>query len=298
MEINLPLEVYHLIFEFLNPKKLIPLRLVSRSWRTAVDLMRIKSMVIISKARFAYTFYHSNVPINITNAFDLDIFGPNEEKIRQSLTSFRLFDNLKYLQIAADISHDDKIRPYLARFQFLEQLEIEYARTETLQSISHPNLRILFIYNAHKGANLNIRCPRLRVLRIGGNYFQRFRWSRSCGLDILHPESICVLRLAFVNNTSHQFNLTAFSFLECLHCDNDLPAIELNDHPHLKEIKVINFNTRARDPEPVRHRLEALLDQKNSMKRDDLKIYFNHFRTSSNIEEINKILDYRNRNRI
>ena len=296
---QLPIELYSLIFRDLNPKYLVKLRGVCKSWKNGIDWMRVHSLVIITKARFDNQFYYSGVPINATNAFDLDVFGLSALKIQRSLTSLSLFGNLKCLQIAAEIRNDEQLQPYLTRFQSLEQLEIQYSETSELYLINHPNLKILLIYDVHDVNQINICCPRLEVLRLdasttckGGIWNTRVwdtTWVYS-GIKIALPETILHLRLAFYKSDA-LFDLAKFPSLQYLHCDWNFPSFNLSDHPQLKEIRAIRISTYSSDGATNKARFVDTFEQKERLKRDDLKIYWrNELHTIHTIQRLFRIL--------
>ena len=270
---RLPIELYSFIFRCLGLTDLVRLRRVSKLWKSEIDRIRIKELVISCDEirKHGPKKWSTGESINPASLIEMDVFDKDYKTFRKYLTTVHFLSDLKCLRIESFHSPDllnSSFYQCLTKFRSLELLEIEYKLDER-SVICHPNLKRLFISFVEGEQFLEIDCPRLKELNISGYCFS---------MDVIHPEVIEHLTTDFNDDDMPQLDLKAYESLESLKFSDSFRPINLTDHPKLKLVvfdacSLVDYDD-AYYYRAIRGRLVNLLGQKKKLRRSDLAIYF------------------------
>lgn len=264
---NLPIGLYPFIFRYLGLKDLVRSRRVSKLWKSEIDRIRIQELVIEFEDEASDTWNLTGKPTNPANLIRM---GPSldDRKFFKQLTSIHLLDNLQRLKIGLhEWPKPGNLCMLLIKLPSLEQLEIEMFCVPL--TICHPKLQFLYIEyeeNFLEEEEISIVCPHLKGLNLSGPFNV---------VDVVFPESILSLSI----NSCHEdddsdIDLKKFESLQHLSHDNPYwPFINLSDHPDLKVFQFSDF-AESEDWPATKEVLVDLMNQKQRLKRSDLKIYF------------------------
>ena len=175
---------------------------------------------------------------------------------------------------------------YTLSKNFVEQVQASYQQLEHLQhnyfdrQYSNPGLRTLVYENNFHLANLRTFCSQAGDLLLGLHCPQLTELYVYSHLHISEATDektkLCIqnLRTLLVHKLSYPLDFE-FSNLKVFYFNELTPSISLNDFPRLTELHYLNtfsmVNHRLKDT------LDNLLEQKRSLKRNQLKVYFDGF---------------------
>ena len=250
------------------------MRRVSKLWKSEIDRLRIKELVIKWK-RKPDKWFLSPDSINRANRIEMDVFDSNNLKFLKQMTNLPLLDQLKRLKITSGNFQPEcgGLHIFLLKFTSLEELEIE-CWLKRDNSISHPNLRKLTIdldVDKMKDRSLEIVCPRLAALGFRGCFDP---------VNVIYAETLVYLsaRFSFAKFDTLELGLKPFKSLEylVLRCTGPyfLTTVQLVYHPQLKVCKFKITDLKADQYRAVREALVDLLEQKERLGQTNLKIYF------------------------
>ena len=258
---RLPLELYFLIFDYLDLKDVLKLRLLSKLTNEAVRHFKVDEL-IVNQRNLLYDFrlrdnwYFTNRRIKLFNWFNC----LNSSFLRSASLNF---ENLRRLRVAnvrttAKISLTD-----LNRLNRLVQLEIHYDKCLVDDKLCLKDLEILVIKSS-VAIRMQIECDRLRSLSFDYGTFEHVQLS--------HPERI----QNFLTN-NYDKSLSRFKRLIYYECNTatNLNADILTELPELTELKI---NIHCSDDSAT---LRGLIEQQKTLERN-LTIYYNGVRFNAN----------------
>ena len=224
---ELPLELYLTIFNFLNLRELMTMRLVCKKFESIVREFRIRELS-------PYWSFYSR----------LDNYWFSSEKLRDENMIFRfptcLFSKspfnvqfLKRLRIESLENAKNVIDlKKISQFQHLECLEIGFdLENHKSFSLSLSDLKALYIINYQQKEQLEIVAPKLRALKLKvatvNLYLQNISWDKYIAiylsqLTFRQPESVRFLSIdnEFLSRSddvlSHEPYLNQFKNVECM----------------------------------------------------------------------------------
>ena len=262
---DLPLELYLIIFKYLNIRDLFKVRLLSKKFnKIAREEYAIKELVFGNKSnehkdyRLKDNWHFIFKPINFNNYvidFSLNFF-------KSSLFSLK---NLKCLRIDVIDTFDLK---FLNEFSCLEHLEYygNLCSDDEHKSLRLPNLeRLLFDPTF---ITIKIDCIALESIYLSDDEGS----STFDSLNINYP--LAIKRL--ISTYQYSLKLSAFKNLEYLQCvfSKDLSDV-LRNYLSLKELRIHTTDDSTSDVLSV---LKQVIRHKNSLTapRNYLKIYFSN----------------------
>lgn len=266
----LPLELYSFVFRHLGLEDLVRLRRVNKLWKSEIDRIRFKQLIIKRAATPSNKWHFTRDPINPSRLIEMDIFDSAYSTFRKHLTNLHLLDGLKRLKIAsvngpAEV-FGSSFYSCLAKFRSLEELDIEFDLDE-YQTICHPNLKRLYIRMIDDAVvELEVDCPRLEALSLSGSFEP---------LDVIYPENLQHLSVSDSYGFD-EIDLKSYESLEVLSCDYAFLSSCLN-LDHLLQLKVFKLNSvdlETEEYEFVKSWLVDLIERKERLGRSDLKVYF------------------------
>ena len=202
-----------------------------------------------------------------------DAINRNNQIQKLSILSSPLF-NLKYLKrLKIGKRLNGEQFKFLNQFTNLEQLEINNFVGECKDpKLNLANLRILFIYRID--ASLSLELPRLEAV-----------FCRSLDqTKFIFKESIKYLEVDFCYG-----DFKNFINLETFVCNNDVDIIEkdfLECMPKLKEIHFPEENLEPEDYNRSKRGIIEIIEIKQRLKMNDLKIYFQNSLLEHDEEDI------------
>lgn len=278
------------IFKHLGLIDLTRMRLVSRRWMYLIDQQRIEELVISNEEyQCEQSWFFINKKIKLDQVLKLDVLESDFQLFNRKIIQLRLLRMLRRLRIRKFQASENRYTDWaddlicrLAKFVKLEQLEIEFALTEFGCKLVHPNLKLLHV-NVWTGGDqiIEIDCPRLQTLSCQADFEQ---------FIIVHPETIKLLyNVRFCRNTidPDYAGLKMFTNLESF-VSHDLRCTNgniLRSSPKLKELRAEGELTIRKglgfgNEQAVANLLE-LIEKKEYLGRDGLKIFFNDRECSS-----------------
>lgn len=250
---RLPLELYYLIFDYLDLKDVLKFRLLSKSTNEIVRHFKVDEL-IVNQRNLLYDFrlrdnwYFTKRPIKLRcwfaclNSSFLEIASLNLE-------------NLRRLRVA-NVRATTKIRlTDLNRLNRLVQLEIHYDKCLVDSKLCLASLQILVIKSSVP-IKMQIDCDQLRSLSFDYGTFEL--------VELRNPERI---ERFLTNNYDRQVvRFQQLNYYECNTATN-LTADILTALPKLTELKI---NIHCSDDSAT---LRALVEQRKALDRQ-LKIYY------------------------
>ena len=193
--VNLPIELWHSIFDHLDLIDLPSCALISKALYSAVRAYLIRE---ISFTRRVYEWFNSDFS---TYQYWVDYSMAS----LLTVSSFNL-EHLKRLQIGRCSTIDDLNR--INKFAHLEELDIDLAnyRNDQSRTLSLANLKVLYLFMPEHLAYLELDTPKLaKVCTLGLE-----------SLEFLHPDSVrCIHTLFPVEKLSMFQNLEYLHVTDC-----------------------------------------------------------------------------------
>lgn len=264
-------QLLQLIFEHLGIVELTRMRLVCKKWKWYLDQQKVTELVVKDHYFQINDWSHIGRPVSPISVIRIDLFRSQSALFKEKLTDLPLLTKLRRLKISSFAKDRFTKHLYagffdcLRNFIRLEQLDIELD-LDMQQSITHPNLKILFIRFVEELDYVEIRAPMLEVLYCRG-------WFHMC--KVAHPQSIKFLFSSFYSE-SKRIDLSNFVNLERLHCNavRDLGRLELAKFGKLQEFKFSREELQPEDYLEIQNFLIDLVDQKLELKRDAFRVFF------------------------
>ena len=285
--LNLPIELYGFIFEFINLRDLTNLRGVSKRFRSIVDECgSIEELVItngnVNERRYAKDWSYSDRPINFENLIKLDLSKSKElNYFKREIINQKLIKNLRRLKLIFKLTNQNQniLNYYIQKLTKLKQLDIRLINYKDDKFIlKHSNLKQFFIANySNNLRNVKINLPKLEIL------FIPLLNGKILNLDYDKIKGVFI----FMYNT-HRYEIDLFKFknlesiVVLIYKDSSNLDI-LFQMPKLKLIKFL-YSTN----------IEIVTDfykKKEKLKRDDLIIYLEDYKLS-NSDDIEKYRNY------
>lgn len=285
-----PLLLYLKIFDFLDLSDLLTMRLVCKSFESAVREFRIQELTFLGDSfqsnlfRFAHDWlspdwFSSDEPKELRMVFRFSKYflsgSPFNVQFLKRLKIFSL-ERTKIIDLEE-----------ISRFQHLECLEIGFDLENFCESfcLSLPNLQALSIFTYRQKENLEMLTPKLRALELPDHL-------ANSSLTFSHPESVQLLSIA--GEFLSQNFINQFENVECLNVrlsqeagqrDSDvrLDAILLK-FPSLKRM---HCNAKIEDGYIQRALVDRLLAQLKALK-SQLKVYCTDIELPILIEDFEK----------
>lgn len=254
---ELPLDIYQLIFEFLDLYDLRPVRRVCRRFKAAVSAYKIRELSFVFDDSKKFNWFHTNCPSNFLN----NVHGTEFSLLTSALFSFQWLRKLKIEFNENSGFRFEKVASF--NFRQLEQLELTYSgqpanvnKFETDQPLSLPSLRVLSIRH-YRQARLVIDAPNLVAFDNNSGFEQA-----SSFFEFRHPQSVKFLSVYQLDD-----NLTIFGNAEQLEINhpNMLDPNALREFSHLRVLKMRSLLYEDRD---LLYKLKELI-----FKNKHLKIY-------------------------
>lgn len=290
--IRLPLECLFIILEELKIKDLLNCRLVSKTFKYAISKIKIEELICIKNSkRFVklltvsdLNWYSTKRKLSFNNLINLN---GNKMCLNQHLNCKLLsccFDflsnlfNLKYLKrlkIDYMIIDGRFETDYLAKFPFIEHLEINQflTNTEFKRIIKLNNLKILCINRDHKyfvssfhyysDYKCLIDAPKLEILCHQNDNFYL--------INLLKLETIKKFQYSSFLNTIFKFNNLEHLIVNRFH-DNLSGKSIIFKLPKLKILEIIFKDSTEMNSTETHQSLCELISFRNQSK-SDLKIY-------------------------
>ena len=269
------------IFKFLSLRDLVRCRAVSRQFKFYSDEIGVNELVVTSDFSLCLnlpsrvpctTWYITNTAINFENYINPDML------VRCKSSPLKLVQQLKFLHL--HVYEGDFNVKILNHFKQLVHLEIylnskwfnrvRRARRNGPKTLILPNLKVLVLRDDppdDSNAPFALSTPKLEVLMC-----KKIR-----RIQAEYPEAIKRLSCDY----SGENEAMKFKNLQILdyQCKNDnLDQIPLSTWRHLKELNLEvdqNIFWRSVRDEVFRNSLVHLLGQKETLKREELKLYLN-----------------------
>lgn len=263
---DLPLEVYQLIFDYLDIGDLFELRCVSTKFKYIVSEFRARELVFLTRDELDL-FKYNNYGLNTDRKFNwFYINKPVDHKHLMNgsklfVLSHPLFNvqYLRRLKIYTFESHVHKITSTdINRLAYLEVLEInlnsiDFSNHDKV-TLRLPNLSVLYLSRPPSACTVEIDTPNLKALS----------YSPADSIRFTHPSSIEHLRLYSYESDS----IASFENLNCLElCRYNKLSEDLSTfNRNLNEIK-LHFNNSS-----YGGRLEPVTNFVQN--QDHLKLYY------------------------
>lgn len=228
-----------------------------------------------------FTFFHSNKPFNKENTFsfsDLSLL----KKMSLKLDGLKRLKLDGVLIISYNRKHVDL--SILNTLTTLEHLELPILKPKNNFELQLPLLKVLYVFSTGGHSGLTINCPKLEVFGCEHDMNK---------INFEHIESIRQIEI-----TSVPRNLHRFKNVEIFRTNNPyfIPLDILDDLPNLRELHLDEHKHVHVQYYKARNTLNQLIEQKKSLKRIDLKIFF--FKTllvdGKNVGEYKFYQKYRN----
>lgn len=240
-----PIEIYHLIFEYLDIIDLTNCKLVNKKFYKYVKEFRIKELIFYSSKS---CWFYINKPFNCNYRLVHFKISPF---LKKSTFNFKF---LKYLNI--EFVDEMFNLTEINKFDKLKVLEIYLTNYQNKadNKLALNNLEVLRI-DSSKFIQIEIDCPKLRSLHY---------WSFNNKLIIKHP-----LKIHFLTTYKYGSDLLKFSNLEYLNLNStaNLEQFNFEQLSKLKELKIKSDDSK--------HVSNLIL--KKVIKNPNLIVYFNGF---------------------
>ena len=257
---NLPIELWHSIFDFLELVDISACARVSKAVYLAVKAYRIRE---IAFTRRVYKWFHYTTPI-IHHKHRVDFTMASMLK-RSSFD----FDHLKRLKIGRRSAIDLDV---INQFIHLEELDIDLKNYENEKSrtLSLPNLKVLYIFVPDHLPYVKLDTPRLAKL----NTFSLKT------LEFVYPESV-----QCIHTFIHDGKLSMFCNLEYLNITNyynqndffsSYASREFEQFSWiaLEKLKAIDFNYHPDNGVIIIGNFRGTISNLLTLDRPDLKVFW------------------------
>ena len=259
---------------FIGIKTLVNLRLVSKHWRSLVDAMCPKELVIenrnyhmtlLGKQAFITnqrTWFHSGEPIAadsvLRNITDFTKIPFNLSRLRR----LAICCNVSNRSPATAKHNTVQIRA-LARFEQLEHLEISSVKLWGGYTLTMSNLRTLSLISFNGASNrpLIVDAPKLRVLSC---------WTGLSEVQFVQPETVRELRVHSNDHDLQRFqNVEVLKFNRPASIDPDI----VTRLPNLKRLQFEENPFDSTDYERIKFIMDTVLKHKK-VTMDELQVFF------------------------
>ena len=255
---ELPIELWHLIFDRLELVELSPCAQVSKTFYVAVKSYRIHE---IAFTRRVYKWFYF-----ATSTID------HKHRLHYSLASILRrssfnFDYLKRLKIGRKSAIDLDV---INKFTSLEELDIDLKNYEKSWTLSLANLKVLYLFVLDGFSYVELDTPQLAKLRT-------FSLKR---LEFIYPESV-----RCIHTFAHSGKLSMFRNLEYLTLTDSYNQFEYTIFPSFNEIRVKGlkklkevdfYYTYTEYRERNMHVFKRMIANLLSLRRPDLKVFWLH----------------------
>ena len=259
--VDLPIELWHLIFDHLQLVDLSPFALVSKAVYLAVKAYRIHEIAVTGRVN---RWFHYTTPIT-DHKHQVDFTMASILK-RSSFD----FDYLKRLKIGRSSAIDDL--DMINRFVHLEELDIDLANYENKKSwtLLLANLKVLYLFMSDHLPYVELDTPRL---------------SKVCTFDLkklefIYPESVRCIQTYY-----HSGKLSMFRNLEYLTFTNyynkfdfssahDFRSFDQFSLTALKKLKEIEFHYYLPYEKENLHDIKEATSNLLGLQRPDLKVFW------------------------
>ena len=248
--------------------QLLNCKIVCKKWYSIIhQMIRLNSLVIsrVNVYKFlSEKWFSPNDQIQFLYDYQYKVVSRHSKIIRFNMNQ-PLLSQLKKLFIYYRNIWTNSINC----LSYLEVLMLNY--TELISkddvSLNLPHLReFSFRSNGHYH-NLTLNCPKL----------EKLAYYSSVNLSIIHPECIKELNTGYNKNFMFELVNCEYLYLEYGHFDENILL-------KLKKLKELHNNSKDFDI------LNSFLEQKNSLKRTNLKIYYlNLLSDSFSLANLNQI---------
>ena len=226
--VDLPIELWHLIFDHLQLVDLSACAQVSKAVYLVVKSYRIRE---IAFTRRVHRWFHYTTPtIDHKHRVDFTMASSLER------SSFN-FDHLKRLKIGRSSAINDLEE--INKFTRLEELDIDLKnyKNEKNGTLSLANLKVLYLFVPDDFSYVELDTPRLAKV-------YTFRLKK---LEFVYPESVqCIHTFSHSGKLSMFRNLEYLTFTDCYNLLDHLSSYDSRKFKHfsitnLKKLKEIDF---------------------------------------------------------
>ena len=252
-----------MIFKHLGIQSLARCRLVSKRFKSCVDLIRPEEIALneIKTCGDKWRYRDELIdPDSQINDYDMNVLN----EISFDLSRLRRLKISNY-DLYRDL--DDMIRFVNETATQLEHFEIVGLALVANATLSLHRLEVLFIDWPEGKGDITVNAPALRVLSFFGTYGSLSK------INVIHPKSIKHLELFHrADETVRQFeNIETLRVFLPRKIDPDL----LRSNRHLKTIYLLGqWQWDLLVIDETRTIVDGLLQQKRALAKNDLKIYF------------------------
>lgn len=253
---ELPLEILFKIFELCEIKDLFQIRLVCKQFNLIVSQIKIDELVF-----YGGLYVHGNKWYASNRTTNCAIRLQNPSKLNLLNSSILNLKNLKRLMIRFSVNFKEFKIEHLNKFTKLEQLEIAEYNPNEEKLLSLPQLKVICLHTIYSNG-LTIEAPKLETVLC------------KIGLDLINFKNNETIKQLEI----YSFKDKVFTFknLEKLELDYTTSSIDdiLFKLPKLNEIKFNLTDYVAEIFEILIDTMRNLLNEKNRLNRDEVKIYF------------------------
>ena len=273
---DLPEVVLIEVINHLPVKDQLNARLVCRYWKQITDssVRRDELILFLESYPRPVCWHHDGTEANLGNAFLV-----NKPDYLSSEFPLRFFHKLRRLMIVTKINTTSK--------QIFEQVQSPYKQLEHLQftwltykCLIPPSRLVVYktklhlvnlrtFYSQAGDLPIGLHCPKLIELYVNSHLNISEATDRKTRLCIQGLKTLLVHKLSYPPNFE-------FSNLEVFYFNEPSPSITLSDFPCLKEIHYLEIASIVNQG-GLKDALNNLLEQKRSLKRDQLRVYFDGF---------------------
>lgn len=276
------------VLGYLPVRDQLNVRLVCKHWKLINDNSVRRNELILFLEIYPRPLYwfHNGSEVDLGNAFLV-----SDLRSMKGEFFLRHFRKVRRLMIAHTMNTPSEkfVKQIQASFPELEHLQFNslghkccYSGLRTLVYETDLNLANLQTFYSQAGdMPLGLHCPRLTELYV---------YSHLNINETDEQTKLCIqnLRFLLVQKLTYPPNFE-FSNLEVFYFNNPSPPISLGDFPRLKELHCFDAVSKVYDG--LKDLLENLLEQKRSLKRDELRVYFDGFELKDDLEPLNAYLE-------
>lgn len=261
---RLPSEIFCVIFKNLDLVSLIRMRRVCKAWKFLIDNIGLKELNLVKKR-----------DENLREDYGRNklFFNNLDQAIELVKKRFKIM-NLKYLNIVGELDLNALVVNFFCELSKLEILKINIFRFQTCEAFNLPSLMTFQCITAH-GLSTSIEQPKVTIIakdlkNVSIQYGLRY-FNFSDPLKIENLEIVkCEMELLWGFENLEQ--LTLFNSVLCI----DFRFV-LRFLPNLKFFYIIKEQgpfSQFVDPDKTVAMIDFLIEEKFSLNRLDLKIYF------------------------